>query len=108
MQLKKMIADQGRHITLLEASISKCPTNVTMGKSLERISLGIPKELGKRPHAFKLDDPTFLIEETLDEEGKILKGGVEQVIEKMEIVSKHCLNQKKFKLNAQQRINKLE
>ena len=79
-----------------------------MGKSLERISLGISKKLGERPHAFKLDDPTFLQEDTLDAEGMILKDGVEKLVEKMEILSKHCINQKKFKLNAKSRIDSLE
>jgi len=37
----------------------------------------VPKALGERPHAFKLDDPGFFEEEFDTEDGPLLKGGVE-------------------------------
>ena len=92
MQMRHTMHNQSEHIRALEKEIFRRTTDVVMGKSLERISLGVSKKLGERPHAFKLDDPSFLQDESLDQEGKILKKGVEQVVEKMEILSKHCIN----------------
>ena len=58
-----------------------------MGRYLERISAAVPKALGTRPHAFKLNDPGFFEEDFETEDGPILKAGVEKVIEKLEILS---------------------
>ena len=39
---------------------------------------------------------------------RILKSGVEQMCDKMEIISKVCLQNKKFKPKAEERLNYLE
>ena len=60
MQMRHTLHNQSEHIRALEREIYRRTTDVVMGKSLERISLGVSKKLGERPHAFKLDDPSFL------------------------------------------------
>ena len=92
MSLRKLIQFQSGQINKLDADIQTRSTQVVMGKSLERIAMGVSRKLGDRPHAFKLDDPTFLVEETLDDNGRALKTGVEKVVEKMEIISKQIIN----------------
>ena len=42
------------------------------------------------------------------EDAKVLKSGVEQLVEKLEIVSKVCLTNKKFKTKAEERLTALE
>ena len=42
------------------------------------------------------------------EDAKVLKSGVEQLVEKMEILSKVCLTNKKFKPKAEERLTSLE
>ena len=83
-------------------------TELTMGKYLERISQAVHKDVGERPHVFKLDEPSFLQNEFQTPHGVNLKNGVEKVIEKMEIISKASLFQKRFKKNAEVRIKTLE
>lgn len=72
------------------------------------MSQAIPNELGKRPHAFKLDDPAFFESEFETEYGHVLKQGVEKLIEKLEIISAVCSKNKKFKTRAEERLSKLE
>ncbi len=62
-----------------------------------RIAQAVPKTLGERPHAFKLNDPGFFEEDFETEDGPLLKEGVEQVIEKMEILSSVTVKNRKFK-----------
>ena len=83
-------------------------TEKGIGQYLERISQAIPSTLGKRPHAFKLDDPAFFEQEFDTEHGGILKGGVEKMIEKLEIISSIAMKNKKFKVKAEGRIDRLE
>ena len=79
-----------------------------MGKCLERISYGVSKKLGDRPHSFKLNEPGFMDKDFASEDAKLLKSGVEQLVEKLEIVSKVCLSNKKFKPKAEERLDALE
>ena len=79
-----------------------------MGMYLNRISQAVPKSLGERPHAFKLNDPGFFDEDFDTEDGPLLKEGVERVIEKMEIISSVTLKNRKFKSKAEERLDKLE
>ena len=92
MGLREQIHEQGSMINILESEILRRTTEVVVGKSLERISMSVSRKLGERPHAFKLDDPSFLNEENISEESKVLKTGVEKMVEKMEIMSKQLLN----------------
>ena len=75
-----------------------------MGQYLERISQGISKHLGKRPYIFKLDEPLFMQHQFQTKDGHILKGGVEKLIEKMEIISRHLINCTKFNEKAEERL----
>lgn len=79
-----------------------------MGMYLQRIAASIPKSLGERPHGFKLNDPGFFEESFDTEHGQFLKTGVEKVIEKLEILSSVTSKNKKFKIKAEQRLDRLE
>ena len=75
---------------------------------LKRIAASVPKTLGERPHAFKLNDPGFFDEEFDTEHGHLLKEGVEKVIEKLEILASVTLKNHRFKIKCEQRLKKLE
>lgn len=82
-----MLAVQNATLIDHDTRINHRASEKLVGKYLERIAFAIPKTLGERPHAFKLDDPAFFDEEFETEYGHLLKEGVEKVIEKMEIMS---------------------
>ena len=75
---------------------------------LGRIASSVPKALGERPHGFRLNDPGFFDEEFDTEHGQFLKQGVEKVIAKMEILSSVTLKNRRFKIKAEERLDKLE
>ena len=62
-----------------------------MATYLERIALGVTKEVGGREHRFKLDDPLFMSEIYDSVDGRTLKLSVEGFIEKLEILSASCV-----------------
>lgn len=68
-----------------------------LGQYLERIAQSVPGDLGKRPHAFKLNDPAFLKEDFDTEFGHVLKQGVERFIEKIEVLAHATHKNKCFK-----------
>lgn len=49
--------------------------------------MGIHKEVGEKPHKFKLDDKEFLKENSGPADEVFLKQNVEKFIEKLDIVS---------------------
>lgn len=57
----------------LEQSIQLRAAEKSIGQYLERISQAIPNQLGKKPHAFKLDDPAFFDVEFDTVHGSFLK-----------------------------------
>ena len=79
-----------------------------MGMYLKRIAACVPKSLGERPHAFKLNDPGFFHEDFETEHGHLLKEGVEKVIEKLEILSSVTLKNHRYKTKCELRLKKLE
>ena len=103
-----MLRSQEATIKDLDRRLNLRATEKGIGQYLERISQAIPSTLGKRPHAFKLDDPAFFEQEFDTEHGGILKGGVEKMIEKLEIISSIAMKNKKFKVKAEGRIDRLE
>ena len=93
---------------MLDEEVNKRATELQVGKCLERISYGVSKKLGERPHSFQLNEPGFMDKDFKSEDAKVLKSGVEQLVEKLEIVSKVCLTNKKFKPKAEERLTALE
>ena len=79
-----------------------------MGVYLDRISQGVSKDVGEEKHIFKLNDEGFMKLTFQTPDGEKLKSGVEKLIGKMEIISRHAINQKKFKKSAAKRIKDLE
>lgn len=79
-----------------------------IGQYIERVSLGVHKEIGEKTHKFKLDDPQFLTDDMSTPDGQILKTAVEGFIEKLEIISGALLRTNKFKSMILPRVTKLE
>ena len=103
-----MLKSYDQRIAGVDRGMRQRATEKAMGMYLERMSHAIPKTLGSRPHAFKLDDPSFFEQEFDTEYGQLLKSGVEKMIEKLEIMSSVCMKNKKFKNKATERLDKLE
>lgn len=107
-QLRSHLGRQDEQLANLEKQVNLRATEKIMGTYLTRIAKCIPKSLGERPHAFKLNDPGFFHEEFDTEDGHLLKEGVERVIEKLEILSSITLKNHKSKIKTEQRLKKLE
>ncbi len=58
-----------------------------LGTILERFCMGITKEVGEKPHKFKLDDKEFLKENNGNADEIYLKQNVEKFLDKLDIVS---------------------
>ena len=118
--IKNLISAQEDKIQKIDTEVRLRATEFQVGKCLERISQGVSKQLGEKPHKFSLNEPS--LEKVLDgdaanngddrefksADARILRSGVEQLCEKMEIISKVCLQNKKFKPKAEERLNFLE
>mmetsp|Transcript_44672 Transcript_44672/g.59263 ORF Transcript_44672/g.59263 Transcript_44672/m.59263 type:complete len:102 (-) Transcript_44672:728-1033(-) len=57
--IRGILKHQDTFLNSLDKRVNERATEKIMGQYLERMSHAIPKTLGTRPHAFKLDDPTF-------------------------------------------------
>ena len=81
-------------LTHHSSQISELATNLalktadrSLGTIFERFCMGIHKEVGEKPHRFKLDDQEFLKENNGPVDEVFLKQSVEKFIEKLDIVS---------------------
>jgi hypothetical protein len=72
----------------------------TLGKYLERVANGVHNDVGEPKHAFKLNEPGFFEGNFKTPDAEKLKQGVEKLIGKMEIISRHAVSLKKFKSSA--------
>jgi hypothetical protein len=72
----------------------------SLGKYLERVANGVHNDIGDPKHVFKLNEPGFFESNFKTPDGEKLKLGVEKLIGKMEIISRHALSQKRFKKAA--------
>lgn len=54
-QLRKHLSKQDEHLERLDKQVNLRATEKIMGMYFKRIAVGVPKSLGERPHAFKLD-----------------------------------------------------
>ena len=118
--IKSLISAQEDKISNLDIEVRLRATEFQVGKCLERISQGVSKQLGEKPHKFSLNEPSM--DQVLEDENankndkkeynsadaRILKSGLEQLCDKMEILSKVCLQNKKFKPKAEERLSYLE
>ena len=55
-----------------------------------------------------MNEPGFMEKDFPSDDAKVMKSGVEQLVEKMEILSKVCLSNKNFKPKAEERLKVLE
>lgn len=81
----------------------------TLGHYFLKISEGLHKECGERPHAFRLDnEPNYLQENFQTDDSTLLKRQAEKMLEKMEIIGLNIINFQKFRNETTDRIEKLE
>lgn len=79
-----------------------------MGLYLQKISESLQRECGERSHAFRLDESNFLEENYQTDDSLILKKHAEKMIEKFEIIGLNLITLTKNKVEANDRLDKLE
>lgn len=75
----------------LNREVSLRAGEASMGSCLERLAASISNEVGEPKHQFKLNDEGFMQEEFKTPDGAKLKAGVEQLIGKLEILSRSAV-----------------
>lgn len=66
-----------------------------LGTFLDKVSLGVSKDVGEKTHRYKLDDAAFLEGDGQCAEAKAVKSSIEGFFEKLDIVSGAILKLKK-------------
>jgi hypothetical protein len=81
-----------------------------MGHYMLKISEGLHKECGERPHALRLDNEqsNFLADHYQSEDSVVLKRNAERLQEKLEVIGLNLINLQKFRNNTEDRVDKLE
>lgn len=77
---------------------------------MQKISEGLHKECGERPHAFRLDNEqsNFLSENFQTEDSVTLKKQAEKLQDKLEVIGLNIINFNKFRNCTEDRLEKLE
>jgi hypothetical protein len=93
----------------MQGEMKRKANEKTLGHYLQKISEGLYKECGERPHAIRLDNESnFLQENFQTEESTQLKRQAEKMMEKMEVIGLNILNFHKFRSDAGERIDRIE
>jgi len=71
--LRSTLSAQEAYIRNIEQQVNKRATEKVVGMYMNRIAQAVPKAIGERPHAFKLNDPGFFEEDFDTEDGHLLK-----------------------------------
>ena len=76
---------------------------------MQKVSEGLYKECGERPHSFRLDNESnFLQDNVQPEDSTLLKRQAEKLMEKMEVIGLNILNFHKFKSETSERLEKID
>lgn len=76
---------------------------------MQKVSEGLYKECGERPHSFRLDNESnFLQDNFQTEDSTLLKRQAEKLMEKMEVIGLNILNFHKFKSETSERLEKID
>lgn len=59
-KLRSQIANHGSLISDINSNLTLKTSDRSLGDLIERMCIGIHKEVGEKPHKFKLDDKEFL------------------------------------------------
>ena len=74
-----------------------------------KISEGLLKECGERPHSMRLDNESnFLSENYQSEDSTILKRQADKMMEKFEVIGLNILNFHKFRSDMADRVDRVE
>lgn len=95
-RFQNQIINHGSAISELQSNSLTKTSQRQLGQYFERISMGVHKEVGEKSHKYKLDDPSFINEETLSPDGQALKHSVEGFIDKLDVISQAIIRNKKF------------
>ena len=80
-----------------------------VGHYFQKISEGLYKECGERPHSFRLDnEQNFLAEHFQTEESTNLKRQADRMTEKFEVIGLNIINYLKFKTDTSDRLDRIE
>jgi hypothetical protein len=82
--------------------------DATLAKYFERIASTFHKDIGESKHSFKLNDTEFIEGNFKTEDAYKLKGGVESMVNKVEIVSRAIVNMRKFKTTTNEKLASME
>lgn len=107
-EIQIAVNDHAHTISGMQTDLKHKAYERTMSFYLQKISDSLQRECGERPHAFRLEDSSFLQENYLTEDSLQLKKNAEKMIEKFEIIGLNLINQQKFKTEANERLEKLE
>lgn len=83
-------------------------SEANIGAYLGRIASGIIPGVGAERYSFKLDKEGFRDGVFKTPDGEKLMNGAEKMVSKMEVLSRHAVNIKKFKIVTKDRLNILE
>lgn len=107
-KINDAILNHGGLISDIQSDLRLKTADKNLGAVFERMAISVHKELGERSIKYKLDDTTFLAEETGSSESLFLKQAVDQFVDKLDIVSMAILKQEKAKKAIQSRVQRLE
>jgi hypothetical protein len=78
---------------VIQSDLLKKANEKTVGHYFLKISEGLYKECGERPHSFRLDNENnFLSEHFQTEDSTLLKRQAEKMVEKIEVIGMNIIN----------------
>ena len=83
-------------------------TDRALSLHLERVCGAVPKEVGEKSSKFRLNDANFLKDECENEDQLQLKRAVNQLVEKLDIISNAIIRNEKFKKQTTTKISVIE
>lgn len=73
-----------------------------------RISEGLHKECGEKPHSIRIDDSSALAETYLTEDSIQFKRASDKIVDKFEIIGLNIINLTKHKVEVLERLDRIE
>lgn len=106
-RFQNQLIQNGSDVRDLQAALLGKVGQRQLSTFLERISLGVSKEVGEKQHRYKLDEQAFL-EGDNNPEARIPKQAVEGFFDKLDIISQAIIKIKKNQAQMMPRLTKLE
>lgn len=109
-ELQETITDHATSIKTLKADVLKKANEKTVGFYLAKVSEGLFKECGEKPHSIRIDNETsnFLQENFQTDDSTLLKRQAEKMLDKIEIIGQNIINFHKFRTETNERVERVE